>query len=261
MCRPGADQTKRSPQQWRILAPRVRKMHKLQPSPWDYDTSSRETNSNTAERAWDAWSKLAQPAPHSRKPTIRSSVRPRQANALSRFESLPAELVALILETPSLTESDILSLGLTCTSLWLHVLALVEKKCRRAAAPLAGVEIACTGTYLTDLPESFAKDDLASSSIQMYTYLGRHTCEARKINWGAFSSYDAIPDPQNDWWAAWQAHETQILSAGISSTLAGEMAAQLLTTCSPHCASPDAPWVLRDLTTWLGVGTVLHSNR
>lgn len=62
----------------------------------------------------------------------------------------------------------------------------------------AGLEIACIGTYVTDLPASFEKNNLAKSTVQV-TEWGQ-TCMARKINYSAMSSYTSAPSsPGHSW--------------------------------------------------------------
>lgn len=112
---------------------------------------------------------------------------------------------------------------------------------------MAGVEIACTGSYLTDLPESFTRDDLARSSVQIQA--GGLMCEARKINWAASRSYDAVAEtPEESWWTAWQLEHGRF--ARYQERLHRSMSVELLASCSALRGSkPDALWVLRNLTT------------
>src|SRR5947207_15156695 len=160
----------RSIQDWHILAPRVRKICKV-PAKRKSDRHILFSNDN---KSCDAWSMLAKPAAFSHTLASEVVVRAGVANILSRLESLPAELIAIILADPSLQTKDVISLGLASKTLWLHVLQHVERDCWLTAAPMAGVEIACTGSYLHDLPESFEKDDLATSSVTLMeeVYLG-----------------------------------------------------------------------------------------
>jgi hypothetical protein len=164
---------------------------------------------------------------------------------LSGLESLPAELIALILGYPSLSRSDVIALGLASKTLWLHVLEHVQKDCWLVAAPLAGVEIACTGTYLNDLPESFAKDDLAKLSVRLQRYYNLN--EARQINRAAMRTYGTVEiDAEKMWQDALEAHD--IFASGIPEVITRNMALELSSTCSAHQSS-DMPWVLRNLTT------------
>jgi hypothetical protein len=198
-------------------------------------------------KPWDAWSKLAKPAALLPVKPTESIVRAKRASMPSALESLPAELIAMILVEPSLKKRDIIALGLASTSLWLHVLQHVERHCWLTAAPLAGVEIACTGTYLRDLPESLATGNLVKSSVRIGE--DGSTCTEGKINWASLSTYDFVcENSKKTWSAAFKAHNSR--TASIPATLARKMAVELSSRCSAHqTASPRATWVLRNLTT------------
>jgi hypothetical protein len=153
----------------------------------------------------------------------------------------------LIIEDPTLIRSDIIAHGLTCETLWTHVLRYVEKDCSLTEAPMAGLEIACTGSYLTNLPESFVKDELAKSSVEISEW--GYMCEARKINWAAIISYDSVDvTPKEKWWTAWQLQHGRL--ARFSGRAHRRMGVELLAYCSElRGSSQDALWVLRNLTT------------
>jgi hypothetical protein len=129
----------------------------------------------------------------------------------------------------------------------MHVLSHVEKECNLAKPSLAGVELACTGTYLTDLPQPFAQNDLAKSSVQIWP--GGNMCEARKINWAAVSVYEVIPETAEEVWrATWKAHPE--LFKGFSAKLARRLGWEFLGRFDAlRGERPDALWALRDLTT------------
>ena len=246
MCPPGTDQTERGAQQWQILAPRIKKVWRLEENRIFSDYSF-ERGVFQEERSCDLWFKLARSARVSCNSCAPPTACRSSSLAVSRLESLPAELLALILQQSSLEKSDILALGLTSELLWLHVLQHIKKICRRAVAPLAGVEIACTGTYLTDLPKPFVKDDLFKSSVRQT--FRRGMCEARRINWAAREEYNAIDEnPEETWRTAFEAHN--LTTAGIPGSVAMKMAGQFACTCSmPGGSDPDALWALRNLTT------------
>lgn len=246
-------------QQWHILAPRRRKIHRLATDQSSYGTSSPLEYLFNDKNSWNAWSKLAVHAarsqtrtapPQTERRAVRRSLRnnKKRTSWLSKLESLPAELLALIIEEPTLAKSDVIALGFASETLWSHVLQHVEKSCSLTQPSMAGVEIACTGTYLTDLPQSFAKDGLAKSSIE-FPQRG-YMCEAREFNWAAKRKYDAVDEtPEAEWCAAWKAHKG-LMVASFSARQAREMSAEFLARCSAlRGSSPDALWVLRNLTT------------
>jgi hypothetical protein len=249
MCPLDVDQTERGPQRWNILAPRRRKIHRLIKDGTTYGTLDPHEVLFNDKTSWNAWSKLAvQTTPPQRAAAPRSLSRSqRRTSPLSKLESLPSELLASIIEDPTLAKSDIIALGLASETLWAHVLQHVEKECACAQAPMAGVEIACTGTYLRDLPVSFAQNELAKSTVEIWP--GGYMCEARKINWAAAGSYDAVDEtPEEVWRAAWKAYEG--VSAIGPVRLARRMNVEFLARCFVlRGSSPDALWVLRNLTT------------
>jgi len=66
--------------------------------------------------------------------------------------------------------------------------------------------LACTGTYLTDLPEAFEKGSLFHSSVKGWgggplTPSG-DMCLARTINWAAFTQYGPVPEDAEVGWGA-----------------------------------------------------------
>jgi hypothetical protein len=249
MCPPGVDQTERGPQKWNILAPRLRKIQKLvTDGRGTYGTCRPTEFLFNDKNSWNAWSKLAVPGtlPHRPSPRSLSRSSKKRACALSNLESLPSELLASIIDDSVLEKRDLIALALASETLWAHVLSHVEKECSLTRPSMAGVELACTGSYLTDLPESFAKGDLAKSSVELW--LGGYMCEARKINWAALRAYDAVKEtPEEAWQFAWKAHAEL---ENFPARLARKLGVEFLGRCSAlRGSSPDALWVLRNLTT------------
>jgi hypothetical protein len=250
---PHGDYTERIPQRWHILAPRLRKIRRLiRDDSITYDISSPTEFLFNDKNSWDAWSKLAVPGALARRAAPRSlSRKTRRTSQLSSLESLPPELLASIMEDSMLEKRDLIALALASSTLWAHVLSHVEKECSLAKPSLAGVELACIGTYLTDLPELFAQNDLAKSSVPAW-YV-EYMCEARRINWAAVSVYGAIEETaetaEERWKAAWKSAKADLL-VGFDGRLAGKLGAEFAGKCDTiRGEGPDALWVLRNLTT------------
>ena len=167
----------------------------------------------------------------------------------SRLESFPAEILAMILSCPELSKDDIISLGLASEILWSHTIHYVNKDYRHSPSvgPWAGNEIACTGSYLTELPPSFEKDDLALKSVSISEF-GR-MCTARKINWAAFRHFTSPgEDDEQEWRAAFNNHAAN--QTNIPKTRLAQMSEDLLFVASTVGSSPaDTPWILRNLIT------------
>lgn len=248
MCRPDVDQTQRFTQRWNILAPRLRQIVPLAPK-YTHHTSTPMRVLFDERVSWGAWSLLARPS----RGTIGRTDSPQPeitfARKPSALEALPAELLAMVLRDPALEKQDVMALGLASQPLWPHVLRHIVQDCWAVTAPWAGVEIACTGTYLTDLPEPFAKNDLARSSVE--TWDGDQTCLARKVNWAAVQQYqEPNEDPEISWRNAFEAQTAAATAAKIPETRLTRMSDELL-SMSPRLTSVSlgASWVLRNLTT------------
>ena len=243
MCPPGVDQTTRSPQRWQIIVPRLKQKHRLSLS-----SPLRATRFSFDESgAWDAWSKLARPAACTHQTFSKGKHTSR--GPVSRLECIPAELLAMILSCPELSTHDIIALGMASETLWSHTIHYIDRDYRHSPSvgPWAGSEIACTGTYLTKLPPSFDKDDLARNSVSITD--GGHMCTARKINWAAFRQFISPgKDDEQGWRAAFNITATNQTS--IPKTRLAQMSEDLLCVASTIGSSPaDAPWILRNLTT------------
>ena len=196
--------------------------------------------------AWDAWSKLARPAARTNQTFSRGKHPSRGPE--SRLESLPAELLAMILSCPELSKDDIICLGMASETLWSHTIQHIDKDYRRSPSigPWAGTEIACTRSYLTELPSSFNKDNLALNSVSITNRDRMNT--ARKINWAAMRCYTSGKDDDGEWRAAFDNHTAN--QTYISKPRLAQMSEELLSVSSTLGSSKvDAPWILRNLIT------------
>ena len=243
MCPPGTDQTMRMPQRWQTVAPRLKQNHVLVVCTPFCDTSLFYDECV----AWDAWSKLARPAAGTNQTILRRK-RPSRG-PVSRLESLPAELLAMILSCPELSKDDIISLGMASEVWWSHTIQHIGKDYRRSPSvgPWAGTEIACTGSYLTELPPSFNHDNLALNSVSI-TNRGQ-MCTARKINWAALQCFTSPgKDDEQEWRAAFNVHAAN--QTNIPKPRLAQMSEELLSVSSTiRSSTVDAPWILRNLIT------------
>lgn len=243
MCPIGADQTERGPQRWQLLVPRLKQNQQLPLlSPYqDYKLLFDENG------GWDAWSMLARPAARTNRTFSRGKYHSR--GPVSRLESLPAEILAMILSCPELSKDDIIALGMASETLWSHTIHYIDKDYRHSPSvgPWAGCEIACVGSYLTELPPSFEKDDLALNSVSITG--GGWMCIAREFNWAALSEFTSPgEDDEKEWRGFFHHHATN--QKNIPKTRLAQMSEDLLFVASTTGTSPiDAPWVLRNLTT------------
>ncbi|KAG6993887.1 hypothetical protein G7Y79_00050g086240 [Physcia stellaris] len=168
MCPPGVDQTERGPQCWAILVPRLQQQCSFSSPRIPSFVTSQErffmppspggTLFETGDHVWDAWSKLARPPRAAHDDSLQCYMTPHSRARFSTIESIPAEMLSLVLGAPSLSRTDIVAFGLASPTLWPHALRQIAHDCRDSAASWAGAEIANIGTYLTELPPQFEKD-------------------------------------------------------------------------------------------------------
>lgn len=203
------------------------------------------------DKGWHSWSKLARPVPR----VVNETTKPRLVRAgkaeLSSLESMPAELLTLVLGDSSLERQDVISLGFASDLLWLHVLQHIEKECPLDPAPWADTEIACTGTYLTDLPPSFEKDGLAHSStgVSTETWWGDQMGLARRINWAAVGNFEKPGENLEDAWRDAFIGNTNV-APDIPKARLARMSRELFSVSSQIRHSDiDGAWALRNLTT------------
>ena len=230
-------------QRWQIVAPRLRQNHVLVLGTPFYNTSLLYDEC----AVWDAWSKLARPAAGTNQTSLRRKRLSR--GPVSRLESLPAELLAMVLSCPELSKDDIICLGMASEIWWSHTIQHIDKHYHRSPSvgPWAGTEIACTGSYLTKLPPSFNYDNLALNSVSI-TDRG-WMCTARKFNWAALQCFTSPEkDDEQEWRAAFDVHAAH--QPDIPKPRLAQMSEELLSVSSTIRSSRvDAPWILRNLIT------------
>ncbi len=237
------DKIELSRQRWQIVVPRLKQTLRLPLNP-PYCNTRLLFDENGA---WDAWAKLARPAARTNQAFSKGKHHSR--GPVSRLESFPAELLAMFLSCPELSKDDIISLGMASETLWSHTVQYIDRDYRHSplVGPWAGAEIACTGTYLTKLPPSFDKDDLALNSVSIT--VGGQVCTARKINRAALRYFTSPgEDVEQEWRAAFNSHAAN--QTNIPKTRLAQMSEDLHSVSSTLGSSPaDAPWILRNLTT------------
>lgn len=235
------------PEQWTILVPRRKELYDYQntSSAKDFSSSSGSSVLFRAKNNWDAWSKLISvpDSVYDESPPYHSSLYVDIAS--STIESLPSEIVSMILESPELLKEDIIAFGLASPALWLHVLQYVSHDCRHPTTLWAGVEIAKIGDRLRDLPTGFKEGDLFASSVNLdnvpYFGFSGHSI-ANRLFKGAHYQYARVSaSPQAQWSAALKPH------------LATHLRPRTMELFSAASPIPQAVlmklWVLRNLTT------------
>ena len=114
----------------------------------------------------------------------------KRTESSSPIESLPIEIVDMIIADPCLEPIDIVSLGLSSYSLWIYVLQHIVQKCQKA--PWADTPLLCSGSWTMSLPQAIhdIKPELKQQEENFFKLSGDHgACPARNFNWGAISSF------------------------------------------------------------------------
>ncbi|KAL1987366.1 hypothetical protein VTN96DRAFT_4082 [Rasamsonia emersonii] len=151
---------------WTLLAPRKKTYYRFKNRHrGDYPPICL----HSPQDVWDAWYCLARiprgkSNNNNRQPAtaVRADWGARNGtnnNNPSRLESLPAEILALVLEAAILSRTDIINLGLSSPVLWRHVLAHTQRDCTHDAGSLIGAEIACLSDWTDNFSPSFKRDN------------------------------------------------------------------------------------------------------
>ena len=133
----------------------------------------------------NAWNNLARPIYPSTKEPHRIVCCPRHPKPQSRLESLLTELLDKIYDKAQLRRKDALALGLASETLRLHLLRHIEKEVSTTKAQMAGVEIACTGSWIHDLPGPLEDHDWAipSENVRKYGCIRKfHYLHSKKLH-------------------------------------------------------------------------------
>ena len=137
MCPPGVDQTTRGPQRWHFLAPRVSQALPLAPKN-EHRTSSPDEVLFTDNNDWDAWFKFARlPLDNFVEPGVQeyAPAATSQRQSLSFLESMPAEIISIIVKDSGLDPDDIVRLGLASDYLWAHAKIEIARDFSASRAP------------------------------------------------------------------------------------------------------------------------------
>lgn len=217
MCPPGVDQTERmGVQYWNLLAPKLLERLELTSTKsggdlLDFAASAESTS------IIDAFHKLARP----QKTASATSKRSHQNNlsssttTLSALETLPAELLALILADGTLSKAEVITFGSCSRTLWSHVLRHIQDDCRKAAGPWAGTPLIVTGNWLLDLPESIHREFPEGKELERQWAAGIRgfgrrggMCPARRWNHGVISTSQNAKFARQEWLEAGKWLET-----------------------------------------------------
>jgi len=228
------------PQKWRIIVPRLQQCYGFSPAYHGNFMSPtnllfRPTNN------WDAWSKLVRPPALAQRYSAHRCSKPFLITRASPIESIPSEILGLIIASSALSKCDIITFGLASPLFWPHVLHHIARACKDPIVSWAGAEIANVGNYLTDLPLPFEKDSLLASSVGPVSDYG-DMCTARRLNYAAWSAYEPVgPSSQAQWKIAFDNQD-----GAIAKQLKAEFFAAIPPI--PQVTLTEA-WVLRNLTT------------
>lgn len=171
------------------------------------------TNFFNQDYTWHAFDKLATrtPADSDGLETKLSKLSKSSAHGpASSLESLPSEILGMILDNDALSLPDRLAVGLCSKPLWRHSLDLIRAASSKAT--WAKTPLICTGTYLTDLPPKIHDIDPSAKSLEEAWQTQLHSeglgwsygmfelAPARQWNWNLISATrDTSADDPNAW--------------------------------------------------------------
>lgn len=262
MCPPGTDQTERGGfQRWNLLAPSLKQRQQLFSAGGRSNSGMMKFMSSAKSAPLiNAFYKLARPnsTPSGSADTIsKPSERPFHSCiisdniSLSHLEALPAEILAIVINTDSLSRDDVLRLGSSSQTLWSHVERHVREDCRKTAAPWAGTPLIATGDWLRDLPQALYdilpeiqeddrrwRQEVRVHSMRIFMPRGR--CPARRWNsnatWGGSCYEDVERRSVREEW----------LVAG--ENLPGPLMSRLEKAVTVLCPRTGEKWFLRNIS-------------
>lgn len=176
---------------------------------------------------------------------------------LSAIELLPAEILSTITSPGLLDTRDIVALGLSSRTLWIHVLWHIQRASRKG--PWVGTPLILTGTYLTTAAPVMHESSPELKEEEMeWAALGQRSssswrrgiCPARKWNWNAIDSYKDIA-LYNSRFAWREAFAERANNATLHSGELGFLQQTLEQALRPLPTSPikGTAWTLRNLKT------------
>lgn len=262
MCPPGVDQTTRSSQQWHILAPLAKEQHDV-----NNDCNIRKAYNNglltflKGDFTWNAFEKLVDLTSLDAcdiETVLAKLPQSTNTGGLAAIEALPSELLAMILDDSALETADVLAFGLCSRMLWQHCMSHVRKSLCKGG--WANTPLVCTGTHLSDLPETIHK--LFPSLKEEEEYLqalrpqpgqgmrsGPGMSPARRWNWNAVDTYEDVSITNADKWLGALDALTSDSYAGVPSDVKKILRKGLKLILAASRPKPRSPWLLRDHNT------------
>jgi hypothetical protein len=252
---PGVDQTGRSAQQWQVVAPGIKQVHRLgKRNAPNYEGVGVPIALFNETPLWDVWSLFARPVVGTKPQAAANHVLLRGPRSTPcAFQKLSNELLDMIIDSLEPEKSDLIALGLTSTFFWELILNRIQSGYVKATATWANTPIAFQGNYATDLPNGFMENGLAytisperarpvmAARRRMY---GNGMCQARRFYW-AHKQFPHAVDAKEEarvWNEAAQAHrENCQIPESNWLTMMDEISCQ-------EFFPQDRTWVLRNLT-------------
>lgn len=186
----------------------------------------------------------------------------RLEGSKSRLETLPTELLDMVLKDTNLQPADVIALGLASRTLWLHVAAHIRSDCLNVLGMWAKTPFVITGSYLTSLPPTLYQHYPGMRNQEKAFAAqsgGRHgPCPARRWNWAAHSHYTDVADTigGKHWLCALDQHKAlmQLPFTVPPETRMLKVCDSLRTILTQHLLNPvsirsGSNWTLRNLTT------------
>lgn len=242
MCPPGVDQTERSGQNWSLLAPIL---EQRQPGFGGYSFFLNR-DKEKKEPTFRVFDRLVPNVDVSESDLARFELSSSASSSV--LESLPSEMIRMVISECGLAFCDIISLAACSKSLWNHAMSYVMAS--SAQGTWVNTPLVCVGTYLTSLPPALYEyyPDMEQQELDFkenrFDGYNRGTCPARRWN------YSITRGQEEDWdtRAAWiRAYER--LSEQEQGNLPLETKKMIIRAVFGKGSQSGTCWLLRNLTT------------
>lgn len=187
---------------------------------------------------------------------------PRFAGSRAHVESLPPEILDLILNDDAIELPDLLALSLTSQTLWVQVAAHIRAIRYNTLGCWVNTPLVITGTYMSKLPPALYQH-FPSMREQEAVFAARPNrrigmCPARRWNYDVIYNFTDVSDSVScrEWTDAFDHHMSV---SGLSMVLScrtrpAGIRDRLRTALTKHLLDPvplplGSTWTLRNLTT------------
>lgn len=242
MCPPGVDQTERCGQNWSLLAPLL---EERQPGFGRYSFFMNR-DEGKKEPTFRVFDRLVSNTDVSKSGLALFELSPTASSSV--LESLPAEMIRMVISECGLTFRDIIAFAACSKSLWNHSISYVMAS--SAEGTWVNTPLVCVGTYLKSLPPALyeyypdmEQQELDFKEKRIAGY-NRGTCPARRWNYSIGRGEEEDWDTRAAWIRAYERVSKQ--EQGSLSLVTKKM---IMLAVFGKGYQSGTCWLLRNLTT------------